>query len=131
MSEPHPAEASQFLPGLHAIDGYGRGGFRFGGMSHRGSLLLLPSGIRAWAVTEASGITLATLQQLLAVPPDQLGICLIGTGADQIFLPPALARHLRQHGLAFEVMSTGAAARTYNVLLAEGRKVSACLIAVA
>ncbi len=131
MSEPPPAQAPQFLPGLHAVEGYGRGGFLFGGMSHRGSLLLLPTGIRAWPVSQASGITLATLQPLLDLPPDELGICLIGTGAEQVFLPPALARQLREHGLSFEVMSTGAATRTYNVLLAEGRKVSACLIAVA
>ena len=131
MSASHPVVAPQFLPGLHAIEGYGRGGFLFGGMSHRGSLLLLPSGIRAWAVTQASEITLVTLQPLLDVPPGELGLCLIGTGAEQVFLPAALARLLRERGLSFEVMSTGTATRTFNVLLDEGRKVSACLIAVA
>ncbi len=107
------------------------GGFRFGGMSHRGSLLALPSGIRAWPVTEAADISLATLAPLFDEPAGDIGLCLIGTGTSQVFLPPALARDLRARGLVFEVMTTGAAARTYNVLFAEGRQVSACLIAVA
>ncbi len=131
MNAGAPAAAPQYLPGRHAIDGYGMGGFRFGGMSHRGSLLALPSGIRAWPVTEAADISLATLAPLFDEPAGDIGLCLIGTGNSQVFLPPALARDLRARGLVFEVMTTGAAARTYNVLFAEGRQVSACLIAVA
>lgn len=119
------------LPGRHAIDGYGMGGFRFGGMSHRGSLLALPSGIKAWPVTSAAEISTTSLALLFDEPLAEIGLCLIGTGTSQVFLPAALARHLREQGISFEVMSTGAAARTYNVLLAEGRLVSACLIAVA
>ncbi|MBV1707770.1 MAG: hypothetical protein KGQ37_11250 [Hyphomicrobiales bacterium] len=107
------------------------GGFRFGGMSHRGSLLVLPSGIRAWPVTQAAEISLATLAPLFDEPAGEIGLCVIGTGTSQVFLPPELVRDLRARGLNFEVMSTGAAARTYNVLFAEGRLASACLIAVA
>ena len=55
MSEPQYAG---FLPGAHAIEGYGAGGFRFGGMSHRGSILALPSGVYAWAAAIPAEITI-------------------------------------------------------------------------
>ena len=116
-------------PGRAPIDAYGNGGFRFAGMSHRGSILCLPSGIYAWTPTQAQDISLQTLQPALT-EGDALGLLLVGTGPTGV-LP---ARDLRQGfadlGVAVEAMDTGAACRTYNVLLAEARPVAAALIAV-
>jgi uncharacterized protein len=119
-----------FVPGRHGIDAYGNGGFRFAEMSHRGSILMLPSGIRAWDRTEAGAIDTASLAPVLA-ERDGIELLLIGTGAEIVALPETLRRRLKEAGIGLDVMQTGAAARTYNILLAENRKVAAALIAVA
>ncbi|GEP11882.1 Mth938-like domain-containing protein [Methylobacterium gnaphalii] len=118
-----------FVPGRYGIDSYGNGGFRFADMSHRGSILMLPSGIRAWDATDARQIDLAGLQPVLA-EGERIELLLIGTGLDIVPLPEALRRRLKESGIGLDVMQTGAAARTYNILLGENRKVAAALIAV-
>ena len=119
-----------FVPGRHGIDAYGDGGFRFAEMSHRGSILVLPSGIRAWDATEPRAIDAGALAPVLA-EAGAIDLLLVGTGLDIAPLPEALRRRLREAGIGLDVMQTGAAARTYNILLAENRKVAAALIAVA
>ena len=118
-----------FVPGRYPIDAYGGGGFRFADMSHRGSILALPSGVRAWDVTDPAGITPESLAPLLA-EAGEANLLLLGTGAEIVFVPDSLRRHLKQAGIGLDVMQTGAAARTYNILMAENRKVAAALIAV-
>ena len=112
-----------------AITAYGNGGFRFADMSHRGSILCLPSGVYAWDVVVAGDLKVedfaAVLSQL--TPP---AVLLLGTGVDQVFIDAAVEKALASAGITLEPMSTGAAARTYNILLAEKRKVAAALIAV-
>ena len=118
-----------FVPGRHQIDAYGNGGFRFAEMSHRGSILALPSGIKAWGVTRPDAFTLEAFAPVIA-EADAIEILLVGTGRDVAGLPPDLRQRLREAGFGIDVMQTGAAARTYNVLVAENRKVAAALIAV-
>jgi len=118
-----------FVPGRHGIDAYGNGGFRFAEMSHRGSILALPSGIKAWPVTTVSDITEASLEDVLA-EADDLEFMIIGTGIDVAPIPEAVRRRFRDARIGLDVMQTGAAARTYNVLAAENRRVAAALIAV-
>ena len=117
------------FPGQAPIDAYGNGGFRFAEMSHRGSLLCLPSGIYGWDVDsgqELSAVDLRrTLDELKA--PDFL---LLGTGERQHFPSADLRASFAAAGIGLEAMNTGAACRTYNVLLAEGRPVAAALVAV-
>jgi uncharacterized protein len=111
------------------IDAYGNGGFRFAEMSHRGSLLFLPTGVYSWALASAEAASVADFERPLAelsVP----AVLLFGAGATQIWPPEAVVRAFADKHIGFESMSTGAAARTYNVLLAEGRAVAAALIAV-
>jgi uncharacterized protein len=121
--------ASPHLPYPAEIEAYGGGGFRFAGMSHRGSLLCLPNGIWALELTEPDAITEADLALICASAPP-IEHLLIGAGR-QSWLPPApLAARLRAHGIVPEAMQTGAAVRTYNLLLAERRRVGALLIAV-
>jgi uncharacterized protein len=117
------------LPRPAAIEAYGNGGFRFGGMSHRGSLLCFPDGIWAWPVTRVSEITLAAVQPALE-RADQLDFFLIGGGRDPFVLPERLRMRFREASLTVDAMATGAAVRTWNILLAEGRRVGAALIAV-
>ena len=117
-------------PGRAPIDAYGNGGFRFAGMSHRGSLLLLPSGIYAWSVQAPVELNRASFEAVFA---ERSGIefLLLGMGADMLLPDAAVRKAFSEAGVGLEPMSTGSAARTYNVLLAEGRKVAAALIAVA
>ena len=118
-----------FVPGRYPIDAYGNGGFRFADMSHRGSLLALPSGIRAWRIGSISELTEEALAPILS-EGDALELLLLGTGAEVMAVPEWIRTRLREAGIRLDVMQTGAAARTYNVLLAENRKVGAAMIAV-
>ena len=121
--------ASGFYPGRAPIDAYGNGGFRFAGMSHRGSLLLLPGGIQAWRPVAGDALTPEDFAEAFAHKED-FAFLLLGTGARQIFPNRALRAAFDDRGLGLEPMATGAACRTYNVLLAESRPVAAALIAV-
>lgn len=120
-----------FLPGRHAIDGYGNFGFSFGGMSHRGSILALPSGIYAWDVTGPEQISAVALAQVFAEPRGAIEHLLVGTGEELQPLGRDLRAALHEAGIRAEPMASGAAARTYSILLGENRRVAAALVAVA
>jgi uncharacterized protein len=124
-----PPRAQGFAPGRHAIEAYGAGGFRFAGMSHRGSILALPSGIHAWAARVPADIEERGLRPVFD-DAKLIDLLLVGTGMDLVPLPAPLQRRLREAGLRAEPMATAAAARTYNVLLEENRRVAAALLAV-
>lgn len=117
------------LPQQVAIEAYGNGGFRFGGMSHRGSILCLPTGIWAWSVGSLDGLDRSAFADVLALD-SRISLVLLGTGPRLARPPPDVRAAFDDAGLWLEAMDTGAAARTYNVLLAEGRQVAAALIAV-
>ena len=117
------------LPRPALIEAYGNGGFRFGGMSHRGSLLCFPDGIWAWSVASIGELTTASLQPAFARAA-ALDFFLIGGGRDPWVLPERLKARFAEVSLSVDVMPTGAAVRTYNVLLAENRRVGVGLIAV-
>jgi uncharacterized protein len=121
--------ADRHLPNPAPIEAYGKGGFRFGGMSHRGSLLCLPNGIWASAVTVAGDIDEAALALVLAGDA-AVDHFLIGTGRDPVALPQSLREAFRRRRIALEAMTTGAAVRTYNILLGERRRIGALLVAV-
>jgi uncharacterized protein len=123
-----------FVPGRHAIESYGGGGFRFAGMSHVGSILATPRGISALAavsIAEVGDAALASLIAELETTPGAVELLVVGAGASPGRLSEALIQRLRASGLRFETMATGPAARVYNVLIEEGRRVAALLIAVA
>ncbi|MEM9574680.1 MAG: MTH938/NDUFAF3 family protein [Pseudomonadota bacterium] len=117
------------FPGRAQIDAYGNGGFRFADMSHRGSVLLLPSGIYGWSPVSLDDVDLASVSQVLA-EAEQIDVLLFGCGDDLLRLPSEIREAMREHTISCDSMSTGAAVRTYNVLLAEERNVAAALIAV-
>jgi uncharacterized protein len=119
-----------FLPGVHAIEGYGSGGFRFASMSHRGSILALPSGIYAWSAVTAADIDVVSLGKVFSEAPGSIEHLVIGTGIELVPVSAALRRRLGEAGIRPEPMATGAAACTYSILLGEGRRVAAALLAV-
>ncbi len=119
-----------FLPGQHVIDSYASGGFVFGGMSHRGSLLMLPSGVRAWQPQSVADITEESLTALFAEPEGTIDFLIIGTGPELAPMSPELRRKLAQAGIRHEPMATSVAISTYNILLGERRRVAVALLAI-
>jgi uncharacterized protein len=115
-------------PGRAPITSYGNGGFRFAGMSHRGSILCLPSGIYGWDASDA--IDVDSLARVFA-EADRIEVLLVGTGSDIRPLSSAIRERGREVRIVTEAMATGAAVRTFNVLLSEDRAVAAALLAVA
>lgn len=120
---------SGYVPGGHQIESYGNGGFRFAGLSHQGSIIALPTGIQSWAVTSPNRIDVRSLAPVI-VEMNQLDMLLIGTGEKALPQDSPFVLALRELGVNVEVMDTAAAARTYNVLFEEGRRVGAALLAV-
>lgn len=115
-------------PGRAPIDAYGNGGFRFADMSHRGSIVCVPSGI--YGLEMASPLpTLEDIKHILD-EADKIEVFLVGTGNDLLRLPEKLRTLLHKKHISTDTMSTGAAVRTFNVLLAEDRAVAALLYAV-
>jgi len=117
------------FPGRAPIDAYGNGGFRFADMSHRGSILCLPSGMHGWEPADPLNLRVEDFDKVVAEARD-IEILLVGTGKELRPLPREVRALLKEARVSAEPMSTGAAVRTYNVLLAEDRAVAAALIAV-
>ncbi len=117
------------FPGRAQIDAYGNGGFRFADMSHRGSLLALPSGFHGWDAVNFGDVDAASLTKVFEEAA-AIEVLLIGCGPDLRPIPRDLKDALREAGIRAEPMATGAAVRTFNVMLAEERAVAAALIAV-
>ena len=117
------------FPGRAPIDTYGNGGFRFSAMSHRGSILCLPSGIYGWDVSSPDQLNTRNFRKALE-EAENIEILLIGSGVDLVAIDKNLRNALRLKSVSADAMSTGAAVRTFNILLAEGRAVAAALLAV-
>ena len=115
--------------GRQVIDAYGNGGFRIAGTAHAGSVLVLPEQTLAWDIADFAALTLESLAPVVAASP-AVEILLLGCGRSMAYLDPALRATLRAQGVKVDAMDTGAACRTFNVLLAEERRVAAALIAV-
>ena len=117
------------LPRSAPIEAYGKGGFAFADMSHRGSLLCLPDAIWAWPVSKAEDIDKMALARVFAAAAG-IDTLIVGTGTD-VWLPPSgLREALRAVRVVLDTMQTGPAIRTYNVMIGERRRVAAALIAV-
>jgi len=116
-------------PGRAPIDAYGNGGFRFAEMSHVGSILCVPSGIYGWAPAFPGEVSAAALARVVA-EGDDIDVLLLGMGKMPAPLGEEAAAALRGAGVRFDTMTTGAAVRTFNVMVAEDRRVAASLLAV-
>lgn len=111
------------------IHGYGDHGFTITGLRHEGSVLVFPGCTQAWPVTSMAELSLDALAPILAAEP-RPAVLLLGCGKGMSVVPREIKAALREAGIVVEPMDTGAACRTYNVLLTEGRDVAAALIAV-
>lgn len=115
--------------GRQLIESYGAGRFLVSGIQHAGSILVFPEQTLAWPVRDIAGLPIDSLRAVIdADPPAE--ILLIGCGARMAMLDPALKAALKERGIGCDAMDTGAACRTYNVLMAEARRVVAALIAL-
>jgi len=121
-------DITPLIPGdRQVIDSYGPGRFRISGEEHAGGVIVFPERTLAWPVAEFAGIGIEHLEVVLAAEP-AVEVLLIGCGARMQMPPPALREALRARGISCDVMDTGAACRTYNILLSEARRVAAALI---
>jgi uncharacterized protein len=123
-----PPEAPH-LPRSAPIEAYGKGGFVFDSMSHKGSLLCLPDAIWAWPITKPEDIDRTSLARVFANAP-QIDTLIIGTGTGAWQPPVDLRNALRRLHVGIDTMQTGPAIRTYNIMIGERRRVAAVLIAV-
>ena len=114
---------------LNTVTAYEAGVIEINAQRHNGSLYFMPSGqIHPWAVQSADQLT---ADDLAPLPEDLPEIVLLGTGSIQKFFRPEVLAPLVSAGIGHEVMSTPAACRTYNILMAEGRLVMAALLPTA
>jgi uncharacterized protein len=111
------------------INGYGDGGFRISSVRFEGSVLVFPERVQAWPLATISELTEASLAAVLEHRPG-IELLLLGCGRNMAAVPRELRANLRAAGIVIDAMDTAAACRTYNVLLAEERRVAAALIAV-
>lgn len=111
------------------IQSYGGGGFRVSNVRFEGAVLILPERTVAWPVTDVPSSSASDYGSLFE-PPSGVEILLIGCGPSMQFVPAALRQELRDKGVVVDAMDTGAACRTYNVLLTEDRRVAAALLPV-
>ncbi|HUK10256.1 MAG TPA: Mth938-like domain-containing protein [Stellaceae bacterium] len=112
--------------GRQVIESYGPGGFRVSGQAYASSILIFPDQTLRWDVGDPSAIKEADLAPVLS--HGGVEILLLGCGARLLPVPPALRQALKAAGIVVDPMDTGAACRTYNVLMAEERPVAAALI---
>jgi uncharacterized protein len=111
------------------INAYGDGGFRISGRHWTESVLVFPGQSMAWGITDISQLSLASLEPAFGMEP-AVELLLIGCGPNMAFIDKALRVAVRARGPVIEALDTGAACRTYNLLMGEGRRVAAALIPV-
>ena len=113
-----------------SVDAYGDGGFRLSGQRHDGSVLILQDVAQAWSVTRLSEITPQSLAPVLDLGPREVEFVLMGMGSVNALPPRAVRDALAAAGIGLEFMDTPTAARLYNLLTSEGRRLAAALIAI-
>lgn len=111
------------------ITGYGDGAFKINNLSHQGSVIIHPDAVLEWNVAGATDINIESLSGILNAAAD-IELLIIGCGEEHIKLTSGISSAFRNKNISVEIMTTGAACRTYNVLLSEGRQVAAALVAV-
>jgi uncharacterized protein len=111
--------------GLQLFTGYGAGYVAVNRVRYEKSVLVSPQAVSEWPVGGFEALTADDFEFIIASRPE---IVILGTGTTQRFPAPGLARALAASGAGIEVMDSRAACRTYNILVAEGRKVVAAIL---
>jgi uncharacterized protein len=112
--------------GRQLVERYTPSGFRVSGVVYNGPVIVFPDRTVPWAAITPAMVDFESLTPV--VEHGGVRILLLGLGRSMSLLPPALRAALRAAGIVLEPMDTGAACRTYNVLVGEGRQVAAALI---
>lgn len=129
MADPQGSRADNPAGGLQQIQAYGGGGFRISGVRYDGSVLIHAEHTDVWPAATVDEIAVPAIAELVVGAP--MGtLVLIGCGARFVPMPASLRASLATAGVHAEWMDTGAACRTFNVLVSEGREVRAALLAV-
>jgi len=125
-------DLTPLLPaGRQIVESYGSGGFRVSGRTFAGSILVFADRVAEWPAVDAAAISVDGIAEIInAGQAGAIDLLLVGCGARMALIPSAVRHALRAAGVVVEAMDTGAACRTYNVLMADGRRVAAALIAV-
>lgn len=124
------ADITPLIPkGRKVIESYGDGGFTISEEKYNGSVIVFAGEVVEWNVKTFKELSLASLSTIQK-RKDDIEILLIGCGNVAEFLDEEILEGLKKSSIVADVMDTGAACRTYNVLLSEERKVAATLIAV-
>lgn len=113
--------------GAQVIQSYAGGTFTVTGKIYSGPVIIFPDEVLEWKI---SAPLCAEDFALFVDRKDVLDVVLFGMGKNMVLLDPALKKILKERGVSPEPMDTGAACRTYNLLMAEGRRVAAALIPV-
>ena len=113
-----------------SVDAYGDGGFRLSGVRHEGSVLIVQDEARPWPVQALADLTPESLAEVFAAGPREVEFVLLGVGRVNALPPRPVRDALAKAGIGLEFMDTPTAARMYNVLTAEGRRLACALIAV-
>ncbi len=122
-------EVTPLVPqGLQVIQSYGGGGFTVAGVRHRGSILVMPNRTLAWALRAGDDLSIEALGSVIA-EISETDLLLVGTGGTGLLISAPVRAALKGARVAVESMATPAACRTFNVLLAEERRVAAALMA--
>ncbi len=123
-------DITPFIPaGKQVIDGYAPGRFGVAGVWRAGAVIVLPDRTLEWDAPVFADLAAADFQAVVEADP-AVDLLLLGGGQRAQLLPSAIRRELRAAGVVVELMDSGAACRTFNVLLAEGRRVAAALYPV-
>jgi uncharacterized protein len=130
MADPPNRTSEAASGGRQQIQAYGGGGFRVSGVRFGGSVLVHAEHTDAWPVESVAEIPAPDVAALATGAPAGT-LVIIGCGARFVPMPPSLREALAAAGVHAEWMDTGAACRTFNVLVAEGREVRAALLAIA
>lgn len=123
------ASTPRLAPDLQVVQAYRAGGFTVSGVSFGGSVMVFPDHALAWTPTAPAAIDLASLEPLRTATP-MPDLLVVGMGPGFVPFPTELRLAVRDWGIVIEAMATPAACRTYNLLIAEGRRVAAALLAM-
>lgn len=111
------------------LNGYGNGIFKVNNDPYSGNIIICPDAVIPWEIENISLLDIKSLQSILNLK-SEVELLVIGCGSEHVKLPLEIIKAFREKNISVEVMTTGAACRTYNVLLSEGRQLAAALIAV-
>ena len=112
------------------VDAFGGGGFRLSGEWRPGSVLILDDVAQEWDLTSQTDLSVQSLSAVLHAGPGNCELLVLGMGATNSLPPRAVREAFLQAGIGLEFLDTPAAARLYNLLTSEGRRVAAALIAI-